>query len=81
MHDKTPAALALRLKPAGNVALKAGHLFCKGSLAVWNFPRGAGVMHACDVVCVARAMRFLLRLAEDASLRQGPAARVQLRLP
>lgn len=59
LRDKAPVALALCLKPTGNVALNPGHFFCKGSPAVWNFSRGAGVMHVCHVVCVARAMRFL----------------------
>ena len=73
--------LALALKPAGNVALKPGHPFCKGSPGVWSFFQGGGVMHTYGLVCVARAMRFLLCLAEDVSLPPGPTVRLRLRLP
>ena len=81
MYDKAAVGLALDLKPTGNVALKPGDLFCKGYSAVWSFSQGGDVVHIYDLVCVACAMCFLLCLAEDVSLPQGPTVRLQLRLP
>lgn len=60
--------LALDLKPKGDVGFKA---FCKGSPAVRSFSRGGGVTHIRNLVCVASAMCFLLRLAEDVRLLRG----------
>lgn len=63
LHDKATVGLASDLKPTGNVGLKPGDLFCKGSAAVWSFSGGGGVMHICSLVSVACGMRFLLCLA------------------
>lgn len=54
-HDKAVVGLPLNLKPIGNVALKPGHLFCKGSCAVELLLRWC-VMYIHTLACVSCAV-------------------------